>query len=932
MGDQKFIDFLFEAAGKIVVNDNNCTHQTLFDPKKKWSINKNHIPAFWNSYCNAVYNNTEALYIAEIPNNVMPLIIDLKFRYYTDVDSDADFASDDNFVKHFVASAQFVICEKFQTTGEDLPELNCVVMECHESWREDSSEGPVIVRKMRIQFPYCRIEKENYLTFRKRLIRVLHERAVLSKLAERPIDTWQGIIGANPFIEPVLMYGSVASPDQSAVFVTRTYGSIDLNDDGDIEDAEEISPDELFNPRAHMDIFNGDLPEDFTDGQPLDFWYPIVMSIGYWRGITRLKNQEVEETVAPQFVFTNDKLRIADELMSIISYKRFMEPIYNREIGRALFNIANEDEIGLELWISHFQRHSRTAKRDEEEVEKDIEKMRVDYFLFTTNNYITEMTLGWYARCDDRNSYDEWHREWVGQTIDETLKGKKGGLHSDVAKAFYRFTWLDFFLATGHDDKTSWYSFTNGHLIRDCQGLSLRKLMSDDFVKMYQRLRTRLSSRAQSIDNESQEAQELNDKIKVICTIIEELKNRNYKTSIIIEAKEHFFRPDFDFEMACNSNLNTMGLRNGVLEVYENECIFRDGKPEDFITLKTSVPFRKDFHWNHKYVKDYLRWIRCVHRDEDLFMEWRKFVASLLMGGNNDKIFPICSGRGGGGKSQMIKGLEQAFGQYCFNLPVEIFTCKNRNPNGPSPLLARGRGKRLAIISEPDDDDPMRKGMIKQISGNDRGGIRGLYEGGDDMVASFVISLWCNGIPVFPNADEALRERMRIYPHLSKWSENVTGTFDEQFKTGVFKRDKFFDRNIPYLAQALLWVAVQDYRIYKDEELQIVPVMKEALDTYWEDVDFYHQYTNDCVTTIENEKGEPNMQMSKTITEVYLNFSRWYKQCYPNAPIPLRPAFVREVSERWGKPLKGKWYGIAFTEELDDDEGANDGGSDILGF
>jgi hypothetical protein len=151
---------------------------------------------------------------------------------------------------------------------------------------------------------------------------------------------------------------------------------------------------------------------------------------------------------------------------------------------------------------------------------------------------------------------------------------------------------------------------------------------------------------------------------------------------------------------------------------------------------------------------------------------------------------------------------------------------------------------------------------------------------------------------------------------MSVWKDEAPDTFEEQMKLGIFKKDKFFDKQISSLAQALLWVAVQDYTGYKKEGLRKVPIMDEAIRRYWEESNIYSQYIGERVMPrILDEKGQFVEKFSKTITETYINFSKWFRQCYPGTPVPDRRAFKKEFNKEWHEARNGRWYGMVFVEE-----------------
>src|SRR5690606_2014636 len=112
-----------------------------------------------------------------------------------------------------------------------------------------------------------------------------------------------------------------------------------------------------------------------------------------------------------------------------------------------------------------------------------------------------------------------------------------------------------------------------------------------------------------------------------------------------------------------------------------------------------------------------------------------------------------------------------------------------------------------------------------------------------------------------------------------------------------------------------------------------VPVIEEAIKKYWEESNIYSQYKSEKIMPmIKDDKDQLNERFSKTITETYTNFSKWFRQCYPGTPVPDRRAFKKEFNKEWHESRNGRWYGMAFVEEdkKGDDKGDDDNAFDFI--
>ncbi len=59
------------------------------------------------------------------------------------------------------------------------------------------------------------------------------------------------------------------------------------------------------------------------------------------------------------------------------------------------------------------------------------------------------------------------------------------------------------------------------------------------------------------------------------------------------------------------------------------------------------------------------------------------------------------------------------FGDYCCTLPVSLITQKRGRAEGATPALAQTKGKRFACFQEPEGDESINVGLMKELSGGD---------------------------------------------------------------------------------------------------------------------------------------------------------------------------------------------------------------------
>src|SRR3990167_8960690 len=623
-------------------NENSYTHITHFGPEARWTVQPSKYREFWQSYCDLVdRQKIGELCVAERAIDVMPVIGEIILRFDDEM-TDEPY-SDDLFYSLAFCYQQAML-ELFQIS-DARPELLCCCLES-ENWQD----GDETLVKIRIQFPYCRIDATTQIKLlRPKVIQLLRKHNIVSRFAQQPVGDWEQNICLNTVTNPLLMYGSEVAPGRPKMELKHIIPEVPLGivtGEIDIEEMEELEINRAFDPRNHTYVSMGLLNASMFSEYDQHHWIPLFLSIYFWPTVTLPKPVDIPkkaETVttirfgANHFAEDSD-LDIADRMLTLINPARFLEENFWLDIGRALYSSDDGGEVGLNTWIKYTEKNSKRTEED----------CRSHYNTFI-NTRITVRTLAWYAREDNKDRYNEWHSRWCNSSMEKALSAA----HSDVALALYRFYWLDYICCCCSGNKVRWFQFRKYRWIEAEQGIALGKKISDEFIKKFETLRTNLSQQIQKSKvrwfqfrkyrwieaeqgialrkkisdefmkkfetlrtNLSQQIQKSNDDgfrvngelaIKKITALIHKLKTHGYKTSIHKEAIEQFDEPKLIETM--DSNPDTLGILNGVIEIVGGSAVFRSGKPEDYITRCAPVPFTKDFTWNHPSVVKVMRYL-----------------------------------------------------------------------------------------------------------------------------------------------------------------------------------------------------------------------------------------------------------------------------------------------------------------------------------
>lgn len=897
---------------------------SLYGPNKEWKVRENKVSEFWKGYCRLVDNDFDRDYpLAEVPTKNMPIVLDFLFRFPRETMCDEPFRND--LVYLLVQTCQNSIEHLFDIVSDDRKEFICCYLESENMWEEVGANTVYDCVKIRLQFPFCHVNASIQETKLCPMIaKALEDYNAVDLFPSPPVGTWDEIIDKTVSTKPLTMYGSSEAPGRPKLILNCAYTRITEEHfdvagiDPYIGEIEELDLDGLFDFQNHIHNQNRLINRNiFVENNDVDYWLPLYLSIGYWSSMcvslkechTKKTRSKGKERVSPSRrtyprksspmstgeELEGDHYEVALELLPLLKPHRFTARSYWEDIAHALYHATEGQSVGLKTLLKYTREHCPDRERECE-----------DYYRTCSKSRVSVKTIAWYAREDNPRDYKEWHKMWCLKSMEEALSC----LDNDIAKCFYKFYWLDY-LCTCNGAAFRWWQFKNHRWHDIHKGIRLKRRISNDFAKNFEKMRISLCRQVMESNDETFRTQG-NLNVKKIGTLLRRLKSTAPKGKIMVESIEFFLHDDF--EKWIDDNDDITGVENGILEICGRECIFRSGKPEDYNTKTAIVPYDRGLYMEHPLVQECLEWIHQVFPDKDLARHFLKYCASFLKSGNREKFLVVFSGAGDNSKSMICK-LFGLFGGYCVRLPVTCVTQGRQRSSGPNPEMARAKAAKIAIMQEPEDEDVLKGGIVKDVTGGEPFFARFLNDNGGEIKNTFKLILMCNEIPTFTNPGKALKNRFRIFPFLSTWVDDAPTDPEERYATRTFQKDPFFEDRIKFMMPAFLWLLKEYYPIYATEGLIDPPIIKDHTDQYWRENNIYEQYVTDRICQAKDAKGNINNKVGLTLTKVFNDFKMFMQENYPSANMPDRKHVKTNISLALKCKLKGRaWYGIRFQQ------------------
>lgn len=890
---------------KVTNNSNLATHYDL-NASKYYIATRERYTEFWEQLCHSNHDesesesksdsdsdsdsesesidplaNTQGIRLAEVvkKNQRIPLILEFKFEFDSDLAIDGG-VYDQNFITTLIRDCQDEIKNYYMISSDNTELVCCLVEYSHTNHIVVSNDSNSICFKL--HFPNLKIESSDQIY--DGIVKKLYKTNLLTKLRYHPLNNWTEIITFQKNLIPIY---NQAHEQLGGIYTDGGKMNNDIN--------------AFFDPTKHFHYIEGDFNPGEADILKRERWLPMFFSVYYGLRNAKKKTNESQIGIGNRLRFTlrqkdTEEQQLAKKFITLIDQDRANILYYWEDIGKALCNVYEGSNEGLRVW-KKFTRLSNKYKKS------DCVRMYEDY---EDDNYITLKTLAWYAREDSKAAYEEWMNTEIRKAI--TIAITKNTDFS-VSKVFQKMFGLDYVCA--NIEKKIWYKYEikQHRWVKIDSAYKIRNEISTTFSNQFELYKKEFLL---AINNAaSQNEREQNTILrKNIIKIIYNAGTYNKKNVLVKQIADLMINEDFNEVMDSNTNL--IGIRNGVIECFEDRAIFRKGKPEDYITIQSRTKYDPSMTWEHRYVKRVLEWFRKLYPDKEVNHYVWKIYSSFLQGKNIDKKLYFFTGPTNGGKSMLKKFFEQILGRYSFTLPDgAVANKKNKSSNGLRPGMALAMNSNIAWVLE--STEIMSETEVKIFTGNDSVFVRMMGENGGNKTPRFKLLYVCNMPPIVIAGDSAMRERILIIPHQSIFSHDAPESEEEQRKTHIFKRDNNFERKLRRLRSAGLWIMLNYYKKYREEGLRMPALIQEATDQYWDENDIYGSFSNDKIVQTESDRP-------LYIDAVYSKFINWLENNYPNIETKPDKNTVKKIfAQRWKEKnlsvLDGnRWFGISLRD------------------
>jgi P4 family phage/plasmid primase-like protien len=511
-----------------------------------------------------------------------------------------------------------------------------------------------------------------------------------------------------------------------------------------------------------------------------------------------------------------------------------------------------------------------------------------------------------WAKEDNPKGYSEFMRSKIEHLLLRALSCTSSDI-VEVIHAMYSTTfkcacikpkvWFEF-------KSHKWKNVQEGHTLYSC--------ISKGVVAEFKKLGQYCYQKAHQLGDD--EAEAWMKKRNKVDKIIEKLKQNKFKKDLMEECAIRFF--DEEFEKKVNDAPNLLGFNNGVYDLDLDH--FRSGSPDDYLTFSTGYDYI-DFDGDEEVFDFINKFLATIQKNEAEREYLLRLSASFLCGRNKEQQVRIWIGGGSNGKSTFMNLVALALGDYYDVVPPTLITRKRAQAGAATPELADKNGKRLLSLNEPEEDETVQVGILKELSGSDWIMARALYGNPFKYKPQFKMVLLCNNLPRVTALDRGTWRRVRVIRWLSEFIDSLKNKENDN----QFLKDDTLEDRMKEWPEAFMWLLLNKYKEYKKTGLMQPKSVKVSTSEYKKNSDVYYEFILEHLYEAPKRVGEK-------MRVLYRLFRQYYADSRGSSRAPDRKIFETYLGNNKYHYKNGTLYG--YKLKISGEFGADDKEDDLECF
>lgn len=353
------------------------------------------------------------------------------------------------------------------------------------------------------------------------------------------------------------------------------------------------------------------------------------------------------------------------------------------------------------------------------------------------------------------------------------------------------------------------------------------------------------------------------------------------------------------FSQLLDSKRDIIRMINGVYNT--NTMTLLDPVPSDYVSVTAGVAY-EIFDMESYKMQKLLSILQTIFSSSELLDFFILSCSTFLEGYNSSKVFYIWWGEGNNAKSLVQTLVMKTFGEYCSTAPTSLVTGKRTESSNATPELCHIEKRLVVFLQEPNPEEKIKAGKIKEMTGNDSMYVRQIFQFGKTMTLKTKIVIVCNNVMEIPGMDAAIKRRIVVIPFMSTFLDvaeykrrELKGTLDQNCRI----IDLDVENDLLDCKSAFMYLLCKRYHEWVNEYnmcLQIPDIIKQTTQEYITKNNYPLRFITSFIHRVDGN--------AVAITEIYEFYKDWFRRSYPGKRIEDFEKFTKELSDEGYKDDK----------------------------
>ena len=348
---------------------------------------------------------------------------------------------------------------------------------------------------------------------------------------------------------------------------------------------------------------------------------------------------------------------------------------------------------------------------------------------------------------------------------------------------------------------------------------------------------------------------------------------------------------DENFYRLLDSKKGVLRMANGIYNTNTEKLM--NPVPSDYVSIVSGVPYQA-FDTASYEIGTLMSVLGSILPDPDVLDFFLLSCSTFLEGYNNPKVFYIWWGMGNNAKSLVQTLVMKTFGEYCSTAPTSLVTGQRSNASNATPELCHVEKRLVVFLQEPNPEEMIKAGKMKEMTGNDSMYVRQLFKSGRTVTFKAKIVIVCNNIIEIPGMDAAIKRRIIVIPFASTFlsaAEYEMRSIKGTLEPNSYIINTSIEQKLLNCKAAFMYILCRRFSEFKSAGymLDIPQKIREVTEEYITKNNHQLIFIRNFVHYVDGS--------AVAATEAYELFKEWFRRSYPGKKVQDFEKFVKELCE-----------------------------------